>query len=292
MKLSCVSPASVMRVLTGVVIGVLVAASASAQVGSGISGVVKDVSGAVLPGVTVEVGEPRAHRGRAIDRDRQLTAQYQIIDLRPGDYTVTFTLAGFKTVRREGIRLAVAFTATVNGELQVGQLEESITVTGASPLVDVRNSVSQSVMSRETLDTIPTGKDPFAVGQLIRRRHHQHARRRRHADHAAADAAGARLVEQRQRVHGRQRPDPAHRLRRQPDRVLLQRRADGGDQLPDQLAAGGSAGRRRADQHDPARRRQPVSTGRSSPPAATQRCRATTWTTSCVALGFHRRRTA
>ena len=61
----------------------------------------------------------------------------------------------------------MTFTATVNAELSIGQLEESITVTGASPLVDVHSSVSQSVMSRERLDTIPTGKDPFAVGQLI-----------------------------------------------------------------------------------------------------------------------------
>ena len=80
---------------------------------------------------------------------------------------MTFTLPGFRTVRREGISLSASFTATVNVELQVGQLEESITVTGESPLVDVRSSVSQSVMNRETLDTIPTGKDPFAVGQLI-----------------------------------------------------------------------------------------------------------------------------
>ena len=74
---------------------------------------------------------------------------------------------GFKAVRREGILLSAAFTATINVDLQVGQLEESITVTGESPLVDVRNSVSQSVMNRETLDLIPSGKDPFAVGQLI-----------------------------------------------------------------------------------------------------------------------------
>jgi hypothetical protein len=145
---------------------VLSAPPASAQVSSGISGVVKDSSGAVLPGVTVEAASPALIEGsRTTVTDS--SGHYQIIDLRPGDYTVTFTLAGFKTVRREGIRLAVAFTATVNTDLQVGQLEESITVSGESPLVDVRNSVSQSTMNRETLDTIPTGKDPFAVGQLI-----------------------------------------------------------------------------------------------------------------------------
>jgi hypothetical protein len=63
--------------------------------------------------------------------------------------------------------LPTSFTATINAELSVGALQESVTVSGESPLVDVRGSVAQSVMSRERLDAIPTGKDPFAVGQLI-----------------------------------------------------------------------------------------------------------------------------
>jgi hypothetical protein len=120
----------------------------------------------VLPGVLVEVQSPVLIEGsRSTVTDGG--GQYQIIDLRPGEYVVSFTLAGFRSVRREGIRLTAAFTATLNIDMAVGQLEESITVTGQSPLVDVRGSVSQSVMSREALDTIPTGKDPFAVGQLI-----------------------------------------------------------------------------------------------------------------------------
>jgi hypothetical protein len=154
------------RPLAGIVFVLLTSSTASAQIGSGISGVVRDASGAVLPGVAVEVASPVLIEGsRSTTTDSG--GQYQVIDLRPGDYTVTFTLPGFRTVRREGIHLTAAFTATVNTELQVGQLEESITVSGQSPLVDVRGSVSQSVMSRDTLDTIPTGKDPFAVGQLI-----------------------------------------------------------------------------------------------------------------------------
>jgi outer membrane receptor for Fe3+-dicitrate len=140
--------------------------SSSAQIASGISGTVRDASGAVLPGVTVEVASPVLIEGsRTAVTDAN--GQYQITDLRPGDYVVTFTLSGFRGVRREGIRLTAAFTATINADLQVGAIEESITVSGESPLVDIRNSVSQSVMDRETLDTIPTGKDPFAVGQLI-----------------------------------------------------------------------------------------------------------------------------
>jgi len=153
------------RVAAAMVV-LLVPVTAAGQMAGGISGVVRDSSGGALPGVTIEATSPaliEGSRSRVTDGN----GQYQITDLRPGEYVVTFTLTGFKTVRREGIVLSTAFTATVNAELQVGQLEESITVTGESPLVDVRNSVSQSVMNREKLDLIPTGRDPFSVGQLI-----------------------------------------------------------------------------------------------------------------------------
>ncbi|HUC75778.1 MAG TPA: carboxypeptidase-like regulatory domain-containing protein, partial [Vicinamibacterales bacterium] len=148
--------------LTLTVLGAADAALAQSAIG----GAVHDPSGAVLPGVTVEVSSPAIIEG-ARTTVTDPAGQYVILDLRPGTYTVTFTLTGFRTVRREGIVLPTSFTATVNADLAVGQIEEAITVTGDSPLVDVRESVSQSVMSRERLDTIPTGKDPFAVGQLI-----------------------------------------------------------------------------------------------------------------------------
>jgi hypothetical protein len=141
-------------------------ATATAQSSSALAGVVRDASGAVLPGAMVEATSPALIEGMR-STVSGANGTFQITDLRPGDYVVTFTLPGFRTVRREGIRLGASFTATVNVELAVGQLEETVTVSGASPIVDVRNSVSQSVMSREVLDTIPTGKDPFAVGQLI-----------------------------------------------------------------------------------------------------------------------------
>jgi len=120
----------------------------------------------VLPGVNVEASSPALIEGtRTVVTDG--SGGYRIENLRPGEYTVTFTLTGFRSIKREGIVLPVSFTAQVNAELSLGQLQESVTVTGESPLVDVRSSVSQSVMNRERLDTIPTGKDPFAVGQLI-----------------------------------------------------------------------------------------------------------------------------
>ena len=100
------------------------------QLAGGIAGVVKDTSGAVMPGVTVE-----ASSAALIEKVRSVTTaadgRYNIVDLRPGTYTVTFTLPGFNTYRREGIELTVGFTATVSAALQVGALEETITVTFA-----------------------------------------------------------------------------------------------------------------------------------------------------------------
>ena len=154
------------KVLAAFVVALGCAVPALAQIGSGIAGVVKDASGGVLPGVTVEASSPSLIEGsRTAVTDG--AGQYKIAALRPGQYTVTFTLTGFRTVKRDGITLPASFTATVNAEMAVGTLQEAITVTSAAPLVDVRNSVSESVINRETLDTIPTGKDPFAVAQLI-----------------------------------------------------------------------------------------------------------------------------
>lgn len=136
--------------------------AASAQ--SAIAGVVKDTSGAVLPGVTVEAASPvLIEKTRAVVTDGE--GQYKIIDLRPGTYTVTFTLTGFNTVRREGVVLSANFTAPVNAELRVGTVEETVTVTGASPTVDVQNSLVQNVMNRELLDAIPTGRSYQSVAQ-------------------------------------------------------------------------------------------------------------------------------
>ena len=106
----------------------LALASETAFAQSAISGAVRDSSGAMLPGVTVEAASRVLIEGsRSAVTDS--AGHYTIVDLRPGEYIVTFTLSGFKTVRREGIMLPTSFTATVNADLAVGQLEESITVT-------------------------------------------------------------------------------------------------------------------------------------------------------------------
>ena len=131
---------------------VLVPALAHAQ--ASIAGVVNDASGAVLPGVTVEAASPALiERVRTAVTDG--AGQYKLVDLVPGGYTVTFTLPGFNTVKREGITLSAGFTATVDAELRVGALEETITVSGASPLVDVQNTREQTAVSRDVIDALP-----------------------------------------------------------------------------------------------------------------------------------------
>lgn len=131
-----------------------------------IAGVVKDTTGAVLPGVTVEASSPALiERTRTVVSDEQ--GLYKIIDLRPGTYAVTFSLIGFNTVRREGVELSANFTAQVNAELRVGSLEETITVSGSSPIVDVQNVVQQKVMSREVMDALPTNKTFGNLAALV-----------------------------------------------------------------------------------------------------------------------------
>ena len=122
-----------------------------------ITGVVKDTSGAVLPGVTVEVASPAL-----IEKTRSTVTDgsglYQIISLPPGTYTVTFTLTGFNTVKREGIELTGSFIASINADMKVGAISETITVTGETPLVDVQSAAVQKVVTKEVVDAIPTGR--------------------------------------------------------------------------------------------------------------------------------------
>lgn len=121
-----------------VVAAVLLHVAAFAQQTGAIAGVVRDSSGAVMPGVTVEASSPAL-----IERVRVVTTDgvgaYRIADLQPGVYTTTFSLVGFSTVKREGIELTGGFTANVNVDLRVGAVEETVIVSGASPLVDVQN---------------------------------------------------------------------------------------------------------------------------------------------------------
>src|SRR5216117_537004 len=120
---------SVLRRSAGMVVVLVLLLPAAAAAQAALTGVVKDPSGAVLPGVTVDATSPvLIEKARTVVTDG--AGQYRIVDLRPGTYAVTFTLAGFATIKREGIELAGSFTATVNAELKVGTVAETITVTG------------------------------------------------------------------------------------------------------------------------------------------------------------------
>lgn len=144
-------------------LSLLLPAAASAQ--SAIAGVVRDPSGAVLPGVTVEAASPvLIEKVRTVVTDGE--GAYRVIDLRPGSYAVTFSLGGFSTVKREGIDLPAAFTATVNVTLTVGSLEETITVSGAAPLVDVQSASSERHLSAELLEAIPASRSPQGFAAL------------------------------------------------------------------------------------------------------------------------------
>jgi hypothetical protein len=151
------------KVIVLLAMALVMPAVASAQ--GSIAGVVKDASGAVLPGVTVEAASPALiERVRSVITDG--TGQYLIVNLPPAGYTVTFTLAGFNTLKREGIELTGNFTATVNADLRVGALEETITVTGQTSVVDVQSTARQRIVDREIIETIPAGRNIWALGAL------------------------------------------------------------------------------------------------------------------------------
>ncbi len=131
-----------------------------------IAGVVKDTSGAVLPGVTVEASSPALiEKVRSVVTDD--TGQFQIVNLVPGTYSVTFTLPGFNAVTRTGVELSGSFAAKIDAEMRVGAVEETITVTGETPIVDVQNTRRQRVIDRETIDNIPTSRTAYDMAALI-----------------------------------------------------------------------------------------------------------------------------
>jgi hypothetical protein len=153
-----------MCLIAGLLLVVLAPSVVYAQ--ASIAGAVRDTSGAVLPGVTVEAASPALiEKVRSVVTDG--SGQYRIVDLRPGTYSVTFTLPGFTTVKREGIELTGSFNATINAELRVGGLEETITVSGETPIVDTQSIRRQTTLTSEVLTTVPTARSWAATAVLI-----------------------------------------------------------------------------------------------------------------------------
>src|SRR5256712_12188125 len=120
-----------------------------------VAGIVKDSSGGILPGVNVEASSPvLIEKSRTVVTDG--TGQYRIVDLKPGTYSVTFTLSGFATIKREGIELTGAGVATINADMRVGAVTETVTVTGETPVVDIQTSTKREVvLSNEVLAAVP-----------------------------------------------------------------------------------------------------------------------------------------
>ena len=153
------------HLLTGASTVLIYPALCFAQFGA-IAGVATDSSGAVLPGVTVEAASPAL-----IEKVRTAVSdgagQYRVEQLRPGVYTVTFTLTGFNTVRHEGIEISAGFTAPVNGSLRVGAIQETITVAGEAPVVDVQTISEQKTLQKEALDGLPTARSFATLGTTL-----------------------------------------------------------------------------------------------------------------------------
>src|SRR5436309_3205667 len=155
------------RILASVAVAAVVLAVPSlARAQSAFAGVVRDTTGAVLPGVAVEAASPAL-----IEQVRTATTDsngaYKIENLRPGVYVLTFSLPGFSTIKKEGVELASNFTSTINADMRVGAVEETVTVAGESPVVDVQSNVKAQVLPRDILDAVPTAHTLQSVGQLV-----------------------------------------------------------------------------------------------------------------------------
>jgi carboxypeptidase family protein/TonB-dependent receptor-like protein len=161
-----------MKVLRRVLIAamafvMLTAADVRAQVQTGsITGVITDSSGGVLPGVSVSLSGDKLIGGTQA-QSTDTTGTYRFDRLPPGSYRVRIELQGFKTVDRDGILVNASFVANVNAKLEVGNVSETVTVTGESPTVDTKSNLQQTVMTQEVLEGIPTGRDPWSVAKLI-----------------------------------------------------------------------------------------------------------------------------
>ena len=131
-----------------------------------ITGLVTDTSGAVLPGVTVEASSSALiEKTRSTQTDTQ--GRYSIVDLRPGVYVVTFTLPGFTGVRRDNIEVVSNTNVTLNAELKVGAVEESVTVSGQAPTVDVQSAARTQTLARDVLDALPTSRTYGTAGVIV-----------------------------------------------------------------------------------------------------------------------------
>src|SRR6266511_2436212 len=143
-----------------------IAAPAWAQQTGTLLGVVHDAQGAVLPGTSVTVSSPSLIGGTQSTVSGS-TGNYQFTALPPGEYTVTYELSGFTPLKREGVVVQVARTTRLDVELSVGTLQESVTVTGQSPVVDTSSTITQTNITKDIYEAIPTGRNPWVMAGLV-----------------------------------------------------------------------------------------------------------------------------
>ncbi|HSL24421.1 MAG TPA: TonB-dependent receptor [Vicinamibacterales bacterium] len=151
--------------VTGVCLLVATLAYAQVQTGS-ITGVVADTTGAILPGATVSLSGEKLIGG-VQTKTADANGAYRFDRLPPGAYTLKFEMPGFRTVQRDGILVSASFVATVNPKLEVGQMNETVAVTGESPTIDTKSNVQQTVMNQDILEGVPTGRDPWSLAKII-----------------------------------------------------------------------------------------------------------------------------
>src|SRR5687768_13465685 len=155
---------SVSKILFVVAASLAIPGIAFAQ--ASVTGAVRDQSKAVLPGVTVEASSPALiEKVRTAVTDG--SGQYRITNLPSGTYRINFSLPGFSSVQRDGIELAGTFTATVDVDLRIGGLEETITITGEAPIVDVQSTVRQDVLKGTLITELPVARNVQNVAVLI-----------------------------------------------------------------------------------------------------------------------------
>ncbi|MBI1872736.1 MAG: TonB-dependent receptor [Acidobacteria bacterium] len=143
-----------------VLVSALPAIAQSPTTGS-VNGTISDNTNAVLPGVTVTASGPAIMGVQTAVSNEQ--GQYRFPALPPGSYKLTYELTGFSTVVREGIIVGVGFAATVNVQLTVATLQETVTVTGASPVVDVQNTNTQTNFTQDMIKSLPNARDIWAL---------------------------------------------------------------------------------------------------------------------------------
>ncbi len=147
--------------LLGAVLCVLSATASQAQTTGSINGTVADNTGGMLPGVTVTASSPAMMGVQSAVTNE--TGNYRFPAVPPGAYTLTYELSGFSTIKREGIIVNLGFAATVNVQLQVASLQETVTVSGASPVVDVTNTSANFNLTQDMLQSLPNARDIWSV---------------------------------------------------------------------------------------------------------------------------------